>query len=104
MCIYVCDNICRPNILSIGEGSNFDYTLGNSFVRALFDISSFDEVVVTFRVDSVALEVNETFMLELVPFSSTFTLPSGDGVFFINIINMTIIDHDSKRCKLARES
>lgn len=49
----------------------------------------------TFRVDSIALEPDETFSLELVPLNG-ITLPSGDGVFFVNVINVTIIDHDSK--------
>lgn len=81
-------------MLHTGEGSGFDYTLGITMVRALFEQSSADEVVVTFRVDSIALEPDEEFALELVP-SPLITLPSGDGVFFINRINMTIIDSDS---------
>jgi hypothetical protein len=51
--------------------------------------------VVTFRIDSLALEPDEMFDLELVPLNG-ITLPSGYGVFFINIINVTIVDHDSK--------
>ena len=82
-------------IIILGEGSNLDYTLGHPFIRAFFESSTSDEVVATFRIDSVALEPDETFSLELVPLSG-ITLPSGCGVFFINIINVTIIDHDSK--------
>ena len=78
-----------------GEGSNLDYTLGHPFVRALFESSTPDEVVATFRVDSIALEPDETFSLELVPLNGV-TLPSGDGVFFVNVMNVTIIDHDSE--------
>ena len=78
-----------------GEGSNLDYTLGQPLVRALFESSDSDEVAATFRVDSVALEPDETFSLELVPFTG-ITLPSGSGVFFVNTVNVTIIDHDSK--------
>ena len=72
-----------------------DYTLSHLSIRALFERSTPDEVVATFRIDSVALEPDETFALELVPIDG-ITLPSGLGVFFINIINVTIIDHDSK--------
>ena len=72
-----------------------DYTLGDPSVRALYERSIPDEVVATFRIDSVALEPDETFALELVP-RNGFTLPSGLGVFFISVINVTIIDHDSK--------
>ena len=72
-----------------------DYTLGDPSVRALYERPIPDEVVATLRIDSVALEPDETFALELVP-RNGFTLPSGLGVFFISVINVTIIDHDSK--------
>ena len=54
--------------------------------------------VVTFLMDAVAQETNETFSLELVPtFSTLQTLPNGEAVFFRNFINLTIIDSDCKR-------
>ena len=54
-----------------------------------------DSVVFAFRVDAIAQEPNETLSLELVPTMST-TLPTGDGVFFRNILTMNIVDSDSK--------
>ena len=53
-----------------------------------------DNVVLTFRVDAIAQEPNETLSLELVPIVTT--LPTGDGVFFRNTLTMSIIDSDSK--------
>ena len=81
--------------LYIGEGESFDYTLGDSLVDALFESSEPDELVIIFHVDGVALEPNETLALELVPSPGTI-LPSGLGAFFIDVINITIFDNDSK--------
>ena len=72
-----------------------DYTLGSTVVRALYQRPTAHEVVVTFLVDSVALEPDETFELELVPLPSII-LPAGVGVFFVNQIKMTILDSDRK--------
>jgi hypothetical protein len=50
-------------------------------------------VVLTFRVDSIALEPNETLTLTLVP----LVQPNPrEGLFFQNTIDVTIIDSDSK--------
>ena len=49
-----------------------------------------------FRTDSIAQEENETLILQLVTTSGTNAPPSGDGVFFRNTINITIVDSDSK--------
>ena len=46
--------------------------------------------------DAIAQEPNETLSLELVT-TATTTLPTGDAVFFRNILNISIIDSDSKR-------
>ena len=54
-----------------------------------------DNVVITFNVDAIAQEQDETLLLELVPMSTT-TLPTGDAVFFRKCIVLTIVDSDSK--------
>ena len=69
--------------------------MGSTVVTALYQQPTVHEVVVTFLVDSVALEPDETFELELVPLPSII-LPDGEGVFFVNKIQMTIIDGDRK--------
>ena len=45
------------------------------------------------RTDSIAQENNETFTLELVHRAGT-NIPTGDGVFFRNTVDVTIIDTD----------
>ena len=54
-------------------------------------------MVYILRADSIAQEANETFTIELVPREGT-SQPTGDGVFFRNIFEVTIIDNDSKHC------
>ena len=61
-------------------------------VRALADGST-DNVMLTFHVDSVAQEPNETFTLTLNPVAQP---TSRDGLFFRNTIQVTIMDNDSK--------
>ena len=75
----------------IGQGR--DYTLVSNTVNVLTQRVS--DVEVTFLSDNVALEPDETFELELVPSAATI-LPDGEGVFFVNQIQMTIIDNDRK--------
>ena len=53
-------------------------------------------MVVTFRVDTVAQESNETFTLTLDPFQTALDEPRRDGLFFLDTIEMTIVDNDSK--------
>ena len=50
-------------------------------------------VVLTFRVDSIAQEPNETFTLTLVP-----VVPPNprEGLFFRNSIEVSIVNSDSK--------
>ena len=54
------------------------------------------DVTFQFRTDSIAQEPNETFSLELQP-GSGVVIPTEEGVFFLNVVNMTIIDGDGKR-------
>ena len=51
-------------LLIVEEG---DYTVNTQQVRALFSATQPNNVVVTFRVDSIAQESNETFNLTLIP-------------------------------------
>ena len=87
-------SLIEYNLLSIvGEGFQFDYTVNTASVRALTSSSTPDNVEVTFRVDDIALESNETFTLTLDP---VIPPTPSDGLFFRNIIEMIIIDSDSK--------
>ena len=81
------------NLLSIaGESSQFDYTVNTLRTRALAN-GAISNVVLTFRVDSIAQEPNETFTLTLDPL-----VPPNprEGLFFRNTIEVTIRDSDSK--------
>ena len=68
-----------------------------SEVRFLFDNSepSMVPVNVSFLVDGIAQEYNESFTLVLVPLP-TINLPEGEGVFFLNTTDMIIIDTDGE--------
>ena len=63
-------------------------------VRALAD-GPIDNVMLTFHVDSVAQEPNETFTLTLNPVVPP-TPREGLCIFFRNTIQVTIVDNDSK--------
>ena len=45
--------------------------------------------------DTIAQEPNETFTLTLDPFQTVLDTPR-DGLFFLDTIEMTIVDNDSK--------
>ena len=80
-------------MLSIaGEGSQFDYTVTPLRVRALAN-GQIQNVVLTFRVDTIAQESNETFTLTLDP---RVAPTPRQGLFFRNTIQVTIVDSDSK--------
>ena len=77
-----------------GEGSNLDYTVNTTTVIAKFNTPvPPDEVQFILNADGITQEGNETFSLQLVPSGDT-TLPTGDGVFFLNTLSVTIIDND----------
>ena len=61
-------------------------------------IFSFDPdpviVEVEFIVDEVALEAMEAVTLELVVLSAEDLVPTGEGIFFLNAIQLFIIDQD----------
>lgn len=92
--------LARPNqILTIklytGEGAGYDYIVSSSTAIVLHARQEPDYVQFIFRSDSIAQEPNETFTLRLDVFAG-FTLPTGDGVFFMDEINVVILDSDSK--------
>ena len=70
-----------------------DYTIGTSRVRILAGSTTPDNVIVTFRVDTIAQEPDETLSLQLVPLIPG---PTGDAIFFRDSITLTIIDSDSE--------
>ena len=76
----------------VGEGSLFDYTVNTLRARALAN-GQIQNVVLTFRVDSIAQEPNETFNLTLNP--AVAPVPR-EGLFFRDTIQVTIVDSDSK--------
>ena len=54
-------------------------------------------VVFTFRLDTIAQEPNETFTLTLVPSIDLVAAGlQGEGIFFQNTIEVTIIDNGGK--------
>ena len=75
------------------EGSGADYSVVSTTARISYQSSSPASIAFILRTDSVALEQDESFTLELVP---STTLPSGSNVFFQNVSTVTIIDSDSE--------
>ena len=69
------------------EGS--DFTVHTDSVR--MNSTTPVGVDVTFQVDSVALEWDESVSLSLVKSGAAYP-PTEKGVFFINTINVTIVD------------
>ena len=79
-----------------GEGPGFDYTIKTNFIRVIASAPDrVENVVYILRTDSTAQENNETFTLELIHRAGT-NIPTGDGVFFRNTVEVTIIDNDGK--------
>ena len=78
-------------MLSIaGEGSQFDYTVNTARVRALAS-GQISNVMLTFHVDTIAQEPNETFTLTLDPLVQP---NQREGLFFRNSIEVTIVDNE----------
>ena len=85
------------HLYTTGEGSGFDYTVSTNQVRFLYRRPDPPEdITFIFRTDAIAQEENETLILELVTIPGTSAPLSGDGIFFRNTINLTIVDSDSK--------
>ena len=73
-----------------------DYTVNTGRTAALVS-GRIMNVVLTFRVDTIAQEPNETFTLTLEPSINLMAAGlQGEGVFFRNTIEVTIIDKDGK--------
>ena len=79
-------------LLTVGEGSQFDYTVNTVRVRALAN-GQINNVRLTIHVDTIAQEPNETFTLTLIP--SAAPTPR-EGLFFLNTTQVIIVDGDSK--------
>ena len=86
------DYLRQTNLSITGAGSQFDYTVNTLRVRALAN-GRIQNVVLTFRVDTIAQEPNETFNLTLNPLIAPTPRV---GLFFQNSIQVTIVDSDSK--------
>ena len=76
--------------LIAGEGSQFDYTVSTLRVRALAN-GQISNVILTFHVDTIAQELNETFTLTLDPLVSP---NSREGLFFRNTIEVIIVNDE----------
>ena len=80
-------------LLIAGEGPQYDYTVNTVRVRALANGQT-DNVVVTFRVDTIAQENNEIFSLTLTGLN--LPVSPGLGFFVIDTLPVAIVDSDSK--------
>lgn len=76
-----------------------DFTLHTENIRLNpLDPSPTQEVLITFRVDGIAQEGEETLQLRLTPRSSLPSALRGANAFFIDTIPLTIMDSDGKYC------
>ena len=76
-----------------------DITLETTRLQVQPDSNQTEFVVVTFVADEVTEDVNESLTLQLIPSPATLTaqtIPTGEGVFFKQEIDLTIIDADSE--------
>ncbi len=78
-----------------GEGSGGDFFIDT--LSARITPSTGDSLQVTFRVDSVALEPDETFQLRL---TTTAAIPTDENYFFVDTVNVTIQDPDGNSARL----
>ena len=92
---YIVGDLIMTNYLLLiaGEGPQYDYTVNSVRVRALAN-GQIDNVVVTFRVDTIAQENNETFTLTLTGLN--LPVSPGPGFFVVDTLPVTIVDCDSK--------
>ena len=73
-----------------------DYTVNTARTAALVS-GRIINVVLTLRLNNIAQEQNKTFTLTLVPGIDLMAAGlQGEGVFFRNTIEVTIIDNDGK--------
>ena len=76
------------------EGASNDYTISTTQVRVLQGSQEPGNIQFIFRSDAIAQETNETFTLQLEQASTNVLM--GNGVFFMDEMNMVILDSDSK--------
>ena len=72
-----------------------DYTVNTNFANVTSPERA-EEVVFILHTDRIAQENNETFFLKLIPRPGS-QQPTGAGVFFRNMVEVTIIDSDGIR-------
>ena len=87
------DNKSRHNYSLLFIAGDFMISTGE--IRISYENPDPEVVAVNFHVDNVAQEGNETFTMELMP-SSTTTVPTGESIYFLKTIDMTIIDSDGR--------
>jgi hypothetical protein len=74
-----------------------DFSLETSRVEVRPAANDPTDIVIKFLIDHIAREDNESLTLQLLPTPSTLqTIPTGEAVFFKNIIELTIVDADRK--------
>ena len=88
---YCCHKSIATVQTNVGRGSNLDYVLTTDQVVISPNVEA--SVVITLRVDDIALEEEETLQLRLEPVNA---LPPIDDTFCISETNLIIIDSDSK--------
>ncbi len=78
-----------------GEGSGGDFFI--DALDARITPTTDDSLQVTFRVDGVALEPDETFQLRL---TTDATIPTDANYFFVDTLNVNIQDPDGDSTRL----
>ena len=92
VCLWVIDKFSSLQFeIFAGRGSSLDYTLNTDQISISPDMEA--SVVITLRVDDIALEEQETLQLRLDPVGAQ---PPSDGTFCIAETTLTILDSDSK--------
>ena len=85
--------ITNRTLLATG---NSDFSLQSDRIT-LRNTDDPEVAVIEFLTDGLANEGNESFNLWLGPLPSTVqTMPAGKGVFFMDILELTIVDDTSK--------
>ncbi len=88
---------CKSRSVVMFSGS-LDFLVENDTI-IMEGSGSPQNLFVTFFEDGVAQESNETFTINLEPiFADLENLPTGEAVFFMKAITMTIVDNDRRYC------
>ncbi len=78
-----------------GEGIGGDFFIDD--LSARITPTTADSLQVTFRVDGVALEPDETFQLRLI---TDAAVPTDENYFFVDTLNVIIQDPDGNSTRL----